>query len=403
MNVYPLKNSFFPIYLYGLFCTVTLTTQPATKQSAYHFTNDILLPASSIKNQAFTNTCFVFSVVSLMESEMMQGNKTAAPDLSEMYLVRNIYIEKAKKFLRLRGNMYFTGGGELNDVLDLLPEYGVLPRNLYKGLPKGVEYYNHQQLEDSLRSFLTNLASSNQNIMDNNWLDEYSAILDKYLGKLPDSLNVLKGGHYPFNYFKSLSFNPKDYILLTSFIHHKYYQPFSLEVPDNWSWGQAFNLPLDDFITTCYAALKTGYSVAWDADDSEEGFSWKNGVALIPDESDPGLLISGQHGWSEMTTQLKHLSVFSFNLPVKEKQITPSIMQKAFDDYSTTDDHCMHIIGIAHDDDNHPFLIVKNSWGEGGYAGYLYVSESYFLYKSIAILVNKRGVPAEILKKLHQT
>jgi bleomycin hydrolase len=387
-----------------LFCLGNIEAQPDRDGSAYHFTNEVLLNASSVKNQALTNTCFVFAVVSLLESELIQQGR-AAPDLSEMYLVRSIYIEKAKKFLRLHGNMFFTGGGELNDVLDILPLYGLLPRDLYSGLPKGSHYYDHQQLEDSLRTYLTNLVSSSVNKVAENWMNDYSAILDKYLGKLSDSLNVLKGSTYPINYFKTISFNKDDYILLTSFTHHKYYSAFSLEVPDNWSWGEAVNIPLEEFKQTCYYALKNGFSVAWAADDTEEGFSWKNGLAMVPDESNPGAIISSQKNWTGMTAAQKHNSIYSFSFPIKEQSINSLLRQKAFDDYSTTDDHCMHIVGLAHDENNYPYFIVKNSWGSTNtkYNGYLYVSESYFLLKSIAILLNRKAVPPEIIKKLQQS
>jgi len=383
------------------FSTNSIFSQPPLPLSGYHFTDDILLQASSVKDQAFTNTCFVFSVVSLLESEIMHAGFTA-PDLSEMYMVRNIYIEKAKKFLRLHGNMYFTGGGELNDVLDALPKYGALPRYLYPGLPDGQKFYNHQQLEDSLRNYITRQASANKNALAGDWLPGYISILDKYLGKLPDSLDVLKGATYPGDFFKTLNFNPQDYILLTSFNHHRYYKPFSLEVPDNWSWGEAYNVPLAEFLQTCYAAIRNGYTLAWDADDTEEGFSWKNGVALIPDEASPGELITSQKNWGKMNPKQQHNSIFSFSLPVKEKDVSPPSRQSAFDDYSTTDDHCLHIVGIAHDDSNKPYFIVKNSWGtKAKYSGYLYVSESYFLLKSIAVLVNKKGIDPELLKKLN--
>lgn len=395
------RNLVFIILAISLFISSTGRTQNI-EHTAYHFTNDMLLSTSSVKNQAMTNTCFVFALVSLLESELILQGKQA-PDISEMYLVRSIYIEKARKYIRLHGNMYFTGGGELNDVLDVLPSYGILPRDLFPGLPKGSKYYSHQELEDSLRFFLSNLVSASKDSISKNWINDYSAILDKFMGKLDDTLNVLKGSKYPVDYFKSININKDDYILLTSFTHHKFYQPFSLEVPDNWSWGEANNIPLDEFRQVCYNSLKNGYTVAWAADDSEEGFSWKNGVAVVPDESNPGPLITRQEGWDNMSDHQKHLSIYSLSTPVNEKQITPLLRQKAFDDFSTTDDHCMHIVGFAHDEDNHPFFIVKNSWGSTNtkYDGYLYVSETYFSYKSIAILVNKKGVPPEILKKIY--
>jgi bleomycin hydrolase len=404
INSYKIRNRTLIVLLITPCLSFTLKAQNAEGQKAYHFTNEILLDNSSVKNQAMTNTCFVFAVVSMIESELIR-NYHQSPDLSEMYLVRSIYIEKAKKFLRLHGNMYFTGGGELNDVLDILPSFGLLPRSLYQGLPEGASIYNHQLLEDSLRSYLTNLVSNQKNIVPIDWLYEYSAILDKFMGKLPDSLNILKGSAFPIDYYKSINFNQNDYILLTSFTHHNYYKAFSLEVPDNWSWGTAINVPLEEFKEICYGALKNGYTLAWAADDSEEGFTWNNGLALVPDEANPGASIIQQNIWAHLTAKQKHVSIFSFSLPVNEKQINPLIRQQAFDDYNTTDDHCMHIVGLAHDDNNNTFLIVKNSWGSTNtrYAGYLYVSESYFLFKSIAILVNKKAVPIDLLKKLNQS
>ncbi len=374
------------------------TAFPQEGSKGYKFKNVILLPFTSIKNQGITNNCYIYAMTSLLESELKQQGK-ADTNFSEMYFVRSIYMQKAEKFMRMHGKMYFTGGGELNDVPDVITRYGLVPEGSYTGLKKGETGYNQMALEDSLRNFLKNLATASTPLLVSGWQKQVSAILDNYLGTLPDSLQITDKRSFPIDYAKSLNISPDNYILLSSFMAYPYYKYFPLEVPDNWSWGQAYNLPLDKLIEVVRDALEHGYTVAWAADDSEIWFSWRNGVAILPDVLNPGPAFGSPADWNKLNERQKIKEILSFNNRVNEMTITEELRQRAFDSYATTDDHSMHIVGLAKDQDGKNFFIVKNSWGtRNPYNGLIYVSEAYFLYKTVSIMLNKKALPPGLIK-----
>ncbi len=374
------------------------TAFPQVGSKGYKFKNVILLPFTSIKNQGITNNCYIYAMTSLLESELKQQGK-ADTNFSEMYFVRSIYMQKAEKFMRMHGKMYFTGGGELNDVPDVITRYGLVPEGSYTGLKKGETGYNQMALEDSLRNFLKNLATASTPLLVSGWQKQVSAILDNYLVTLPDSLQITDKRSFPIDYAKSLNISPDNYILLSSFMAYPYYKYFPLEVPDNWSWGQAYNLPLDKLIEVVRDALEHGYTVAWAADDSEIWFSWRNGVAILPDVLNPGPAFGSPVDWNKLNERQKIKEILSFNNRVNEMTITEELRQRAFDSYATTDDHSMHIVGLAKDQDGKNFFIVKNSWGtRNPYNGLIYVSEAYFLYKTVSIMLNKKALPPGLIK-----
>lgn len=364
----------------------------------YRFNDIIRLPYTSVKNQGMTNNCYIYAMTSLLESEMKQQGK-ADTNFSEMYFVRSVYMQKAEKFMRMHGKMYFTGGGELNDVPDAITRYGLVPESSYTGLKSGETGYNHMALEDSLRNFLKNLSAASTPLLVPGWQSQVSAILDNYLGTLPDTLQITDKRSFPINYAKSLNISPDNYILLSSFMAYPYYKYFPLEVPDNWSWGQAYNLPLDKLKEVALYALEHGYTVAWAADDSEAWFSWRNGIAVVPDVLNPGPAFGSPADWNKLNERQKMKEILSFNNRVNEMTISEELRQRAFDSYATTDDHSMHIVGLAKDQDGKNFFIVKNSWGtRNPYNGLIYVSEAYFLYKTVSIMLNKKALPPGLIK-----
>ena len=199
-----------------------------------------------------------------------------------------------------------------------------------------------------------------------------------------------------------LGINPDDYVELTSFTHHPFYSRFAVEVPDNWLMETAYNLPLNDLLRVIDNSVNNGYTVVWGADVSEKGFSWKNGVAIVPDKNVKEIAGLEQAKWEKMSDAEKDKLLYKFDKPLTEKTITQEMRQVEFDNYQTTDDHGMHITGLASDQNGNKYYIVKNSWGleDHKYKGYFYASESYVKLKTMDIMVNKNAIPADLRKKL---
>jgi bleomycin hydrolase len=336
----------------------------------YNFTIIKDLPATSVKNQSLTNTCWSFSVISMLESELLRMGKDTF-DLSEMYVVRHIYEEKAEKYIRMHGTINFSGGGFFHDVINAIDSFGIVPDGTYSGLAEGETIHIHTEMDYDLKKYIEKIVLDMNNKDTSDWRDGFTEILDSCLGILPEEFTFGKVSYTPESFASGLNLDLNDYVEITSFNHHPYYQQFMLEVPDNWAWGDFFNVPLDELIEIISYSVDNGYTVAWSADVSEKGFIWNKGVAVVPD--------------------------------IPEKEITQDLRQEGFDSYATTDDHGMHITGLAVDKMGNKYFRVKNSWGVTGspYKGYLYASEPYVRYKTIAIMVNKNGIPDDIRQKLH--
>jgi bleomycin hydrolase len=353
------------------------------------------VPTTSIKNQYKSNTCWSFSVLAMLESELLKNGKGEF-DLSEMYVVHQVYLEKALSYARMHGHINFAGGGSLNDPIDVIRKYGIVPEQVYSGLKEGCINHDHIQMDAALKDYMEGVIRNKT--LSPVWLQGFEGVLDAYLGNVPEMF-VYNGTDYtPKTFATWLGINPDDYVLLTSFTHHPYYQKFKVEVPDNWSWGEAYNVTLSDLENTIDYSVNKNYTLAWAADITEKGFQWGEGITFV----DSTYI-------AENTDNASHPSIW---VPQKDKKeskntvdeltITPELRQKAFDNYSTTDDHGMQIIGIANDQNKKKYYIVKNSWGTDGspYKGFIYVSKSYILYKTLTVLVNKKGIPESILKKL---
>lgn len=355
----------------------------------YAFKTVVDLEATSVKDQSRTGTCWSFAGVSFVESEIIR-NGGERIDLSEMYVVRMTYIEKAKKYVRMHGKINFAQGGEAPDIFYIMQKYGAVPDEVYTGLVNGAKKHNHNDLESALKAYVDAIIANKSGRLNPNWMTGFTAILDAYLGEVPESFDY-NGKTYNARSFADdvVQLNPADYVTLTSFTHHPYYAPFILQIPDNWIWSEAYNLPLDDMIEVLNHALENGYSVAWAADVSEKGFSYKNGLAIVPAKE-----------WSDMDkSEIRQV----FAGPHEEMTITPEIRQAGYDNYTTQDDHGMHFTGMVMDQTGGRFYIVKNSWGEktNPYRnGYVYASEAYVRYKTISLLVHKDALQKDIKKKL---
>jgi len=352
-----------------------------------------LNPSTQVKNQYKTNTCWSFSVISFLESELLRKSQDTF-DLSEMYFVRNIYEKKAEKYFRMHGTISLSGGGVLNDVMDAIPAFGIVPEQVYPALRTGGPLQDHTLLDKTIKSFMEKIVTGQNAFTDTVWKTRFSALLDEWLGEIPDHF-YWKGHLYtPFGFRDSLGIEPSRYIVLTSFLHHPWYSEFPVEVPDNWNWATAWNIPLDDLEQAVRTALSKGYTVAWAADISEPGFDWKNGIAYL----------SGEPVQASETQSASAQEEFTRNVPVptKEPLVNQLFRQKEFDRYATTDDHAMHIIGMAEDSTGRIWYMAKNSWGTQGtkFNGYLFVSVPYFRAKTLTVLMAREALPDELQRKL---
>lgn len=380
-----------------LLCSVVLMAQQ--KAEVYTFTVVKENPITSVKNQNSTGTCWCFSGLGFLESELIRQGK-GTYDLSEMYTVRKNYEDKAKKYTRLHGNLNFGPGGSFADVVESINDYGLVPNSVYSGLNYGSETHNHSEMDKALSGYIKGIAESNS--LTTAWFNGFSGILDAYLGNTPDTFTYEGKQYTPQSFAKMLGLNQNDYVSITSFTHHPFYTKFAIEVPDNWRWANSYNLPLDELIETIDNAINNGYTVAWASDVSEAGFS-REGIAIVPDENAPENAGSDQAKWLGLSPREKTNALRDKieKEMLKEKAVTQEMRQEAFDNFQTTDDHGMQIYGIAKDQNGNKYYMVKNSWGEtGSYKGIWYVSEPFVRYKTLSAVVNKKALPASVSKKL---
>lgn len=370
--------------------------------SDYVFTKVAHLDATPVQEQGQTGTCWSFSALSFFESELIRkGNKN--PDLlSEMFIVRKAYESKAEKYIRMDGKINFSEGGAFHDIPYVIKNYGIVPLEIYQGLNYGSDSHDHGEMFEVLNGAVQGLLGYMKNSngeLSPAWKSAVNGILDSYLG--PDVKEFeFKGKKYtPMSYAKAIGLNMDEYVSLTSFTNHAMYERCLLAIPDNWAWGESYNIGLEEMMEAAEYALKNGFTLAWGADVSEKGFSFRNGLAIVPE--DPSTIeVQGRDNKNYSNAGADKKSN-AFVTPGKELTITPELRQKGYDNKTTTDDHGMHIVGLYKDQNGTRYFLVKNSWGTGNYPkGYLYVSEHYFKYKTINIYLHKDGVSSALKKKL---
>ncbi len=353
----------------------------------FDFTTVIKLDVTSVKNQASSGTCWSYSTNSFLESEMMRMGKTPV-ELSQLYSARRVYEEKAVNYVRLHGSLAWGDGGECHDVINMYAKYGAVPQSVYTGLHYGTDKNKFGEFQGILKSMLDAVVANHNGKLTPSWKPTYNAVLDNYLGPVPETFTWEHKKYTPQSFAREVvGIHPEDYVELSSFTYAPYYKKTILMVPDNWSFDKVYNVKMDDLTDIIDNALNSGYTVAWAADVSEKSFSWKNGVAYIPEKE-----------YDNMDDSEK---AHMFDGPKDERHITPEMRQNAFDNYETTDDHGMHIVGVAKDQNGKKYYIVKNSWGEkNDKKGYIYVTRGYVKYKTTGILLHKNGIPEELRKKL---
>lgn len=378
-----------PFALALLCCATSLSAQDLPADlNGYHFTPQKKLAVTPVENQNKSGTCWVYSTNSFLESELIRMGKPPV-GLSEMFVVRAGYLERAENYVRRQGAAAFGQGAENHDVMNIVKKYGIMPQAMYSGFPAGQDKPVHGEMEAVLKAMLDAVIKMPDGKLSKQWMTAYKGALDGYLGT-PSATFQWEGKSYtPQSYFQSLGINPDNYVALTSYTHHPYYKPFVLEVSDNWSNGQFTNLPLDEFAQVAENAVLLGYSVLWATDVSEKTFSAKEGLAVMPEKA-----------WDDMTQGARD-SIWK--APVKEKWLTAEERQQGFDELTTTDDHGMHITGLVKDQNGTKYYTVKNSWGttiKKEMGGYLYVSQPYFRAKTMSMMVHKDAIPTDIRRKL---
>ena len=363
----------------------------------YEFTVEKENPITSIKNQYRSGTCWCYSALSFIESEVLR-TKGVEVDLSEMFVVGRSYHDRAVKYVRLDGHLNFAAGSSFGDVLHVINDYGIIPQDVYSGFNYGTEMPEQAELDAVLKGYVDAVKNNPNRKLTTAWKNGLNGILNAYFGEAPHTFTVEGVEYTPESYRDHLGINYNDYVNLTSFTHHPFYEPFIIEVCDNWRWDSAYNLPMDEMMEVMYNAIDKGYTIAWGSDVSEKGFT-RDGLAVMPVEKKKAAAGSDQERWVGKSAEEPKEEVKA-ELP-EEMTITQEMRQEGYDRKTTTDDHGMHIYGVAKDQNGTKYFMVKNSWGETGkYKGTWYASDAFVRYKTLNIVVHKDALPKHIAKKL---
>jgi len=356
-----------------LFAALPIAAINAQIVNATPFTIKIQNPVTAVKNQNMSGTCWSFGTISFLESELLRMGK-GEYDLSEMFVARLIYRQKAVMHLRMQGNSFFTPGGQSHDVINIIQQFGIVPEYAYMGRPLGNRLHDHAELDTAISKYIRQIVQNRNGDravkLPDNWLYTVDTLLNYHLGELPSSFNYQNTRFTPRSFAdKALEFDTDKYVEVTSFTHHPFYKPFILESRFNWSLGSYYNIPLNEFMMLIDSVLQKGGTLAWNGDVSEMYFDFSGGTALLPE--------------------------------YENVVIETELRQKLFDNLTTTVDHIMHITGIAYNTNGKKSYIIKNSWGTANrYNGFIFMSEAFLKLKTVSVLVNRDFIPKSIADKL---
>ena len=373
--------------------------RPQVKLPDYQFTTVKANPITSVKNQSSSGTCWAFSTIGFFESEAIRLGKISDPekypDLSEFFVVSHSYYERAIKYVRMDGKLGFSAGSEADDVLDVIRDHGIVPNADMTGMNYGTELPVQGEMDAVLKGMVDAVVKNPNRSLTTAWTRALQAVLDEYLGKRPEKF-VVDGKEYtPLSYRDALKINPADYVTLTSFTHHPFYTKFAIEVCDNWRGDEAYNVPIDEFMSVLDNAINNGYTVAWGADVSHPGFT-RDGLAIFIDPKATASAGSDQVRWVGNAEGAP-----APQITVVEKEASQEQRQKEFDNKTLTDDHGMQIFGIAKDQDGKKYYLVKNSWGvTGKYDGIWYATEAFVKGQSLDYMIHKDALPKDLKAKL---
>jgi len=384
----------------GFLLLTSISVKAGDTVKNFVFSDKKIVKHTSVKDQQRTGTCWSYAATSFIEAELIRMGYGES-DLSEMYFVRNAYSAKGNRFVRFHGEANFSQGGQAHDVLMQINKLGFVPETDYKGNKYGSDTHVHSEMAAVLSGMLEAVVKNKNRKLSTAWNPSFEAVLDTYMGKRPASIEVNGKQYNPAEFAKATGFDADNYIELTSYSHHPYYESFVLEIPDNWTHTKYYNLPVEELMQVMKNAIENDYSVCWDGDVSEKGFSHNNNLAILPQIKIEDLTDSEKSKWSGMSTNERRKQMYSFENPVPEIEVTQELRQETFDNYVSTDDHLMHMVGKSKDQNGTSYYLIKNSWAESNdMGGYLYMSEEYVKLKTVAIMIHKDALPKKIAKKL---
>ncbi|MCQ2154675.1 MAG: aminopeptidase [Bacteroidales bacterium] len=396
-----MKRSFCIIF--ALLATIAISAQEKKDKPSkpeYQFTTIKENPISAIGNQYRSGTCWCFSALSFVESELLRkGGKEV--NLSEMWVVGHAYHDRAVKYVRMDGKMGFSAGSGFGDVFTVIDKYGIVPQDTYSGMNYGTELPEQAELDAVLKAYVDAIVRKPNKVLSTAWLNGYDGILKAYLGEYPADFSVDGVKYTPETYRdKVVKFNKNDYVNICSFSDTPWYEECPIEVCDNWRNFNGYNVPLEDLMRIIYNAIDNGYTVLWGGDVSEKGFTRQGiGVALKPEKKVKAG--SDQEHWVGKDTEKKDTTTVA-KLPEEIDEVTDSLRLDAYNRKMTTDDHGMHIYGYAKDQNGTQYFMVKNSWGENNkYKGTWYMSEKFIAFKTLNIAIHKDALPKDLKKKLN--
>lgn len=398
-----MKNLMLSLIALCLALTAGAQTADTTSAEGYRFTDTKIIPTTAVKDQSRSGTCWCFSTLSFLESEILRAGGPAM-HLSEMWIVRHSFMDKAEKYVRMHGTINFAEGGASHDVTEGIKAHGIVPFEVYPGLNYGTEKPDFHELSVVLKAYLDAVVKTGDKsgkALSTAWKRGFDAILDEYFGPLPETFTYEGKEYTPETFAAQLPIDLDNYIDISSFTHHPFYTQFIIEVPDNWMWGTVYNVPLDEMMQIIDHALEQGYTVSWGTDVSEKGFSRTKAIGIVPEADTESMSGTEAERWGKLTDREKKAALYKFDKPGKERTITQQMRQTAFDNYETTDDHGMLIMGTATDQAGNRYYKVQNSWNVlPPYDGFWYFSRPFVAYKTTSIMVNKQALPKEIARKL---
>jgi len=390
MFIKSLKTALIASFLMLIILPVFSQEEKEKKETKISWKFDTLsiVKAGTVKSQGRTGTCWDFSTVSFIESELLRMDK-GLMDISEMFIVRKAYPIKARKYVFFHGKNNFAQGGQAHDVMNVIREHGMVPESVYSGMNIDLDIHNHGEMDAVLKAMMNAVISKKGGEITPRWPEAIEAILDAYLGKAPNEFSVDGKQYTPQTFASDMGINPDNYVELTSFGYYPFYEKCLLEVPDNWSMDLYYNLPIDDLMDVMYAALEKGYSMVWDGDVSDKYFTHKNGVAYVPAVQ-----------WDRYSDESENSYIGRFQKEVAE--VSQDDHDKTIYNQSTTDDHLMHLVGVTKDQFGTKYFLTKNSWSDksNSLGGYLNMSDKFIRLRTIAIMVHKDAIPKNIAKKL---
>ena len=399
-----MKNLLTLLMLCTVFASGAQTAETDGEPEGYRFTDRNILRTTPVKDQNRSGTCWCYSTMTMLESEILRSGGREM-HLSEMWIVRHSFMDKAEKYMRMHGTINFAEGGASRDVTEGIKGHGIVPNDVYPGLNYGTDKPDFHELSRVLKAYLDAVMAASEDgkkPLSTAWKRGFDALLDTYFGVCPETFEWEGRSYTPQSFAASLPIDMEDYVDLTSFTHHPFYTQFIIEIPDNWMWGTVYNVPLDEMMAAIDHALDKGYTVAWGTDVSDKGFSRTKGIGILPEADLESMSGTEAEKWGQLTQREKEEALYKFDKPGKERTVTQQSRQEAFDNYDTTDDHGMVIVGTAEDQNGTTYYKVQNSWNVNSpYKGFWYFSKPFVALKTTSITINRNALPAALRKKLN--